>query len=211
MSKGKERVVDEPDFLDEDAPISNQKFFVLSYVLPKDPVKEQPLFKVRGSFSTIDECEKRIKKLQYSDKYFNMFIAEVGKWGTLFNEEQIRTHDIDAVYANEKMNEIIKGYKENKDKADQEYQERKEFMEKKAREEGTKEGQKKLIEEINPMKVKISMENTNQQIAKLTEELTNLRKNHEDLTKMFESFSQEEIDNSEKEFQEYRKSLEEKQ
>lgn len=196
----------EPDFLDEDTPISSQKFVILSYVLPKT-LDQQPVVKVRGSFPTVEDCEKRIKRLQSTDQYFNMYVAEVGKWGSLLTNEQIRNQEIDTVYSNQNMNEIIQGYKENKDRADKEYHERKSFMEKKAREEGTVEGQKRLIEEISPMKVKINLENTAERIEKLSEEIEALKKTQKESLDIWSRFSSEEIEKSEKEFEEFKKTL----
>lgn len=205
--KGKEEL--EPDYLDEDSVISNQKYFILSYVLPKDPIKQQPLIKVRGSFSTIEECEKRIKRLQIKDTYFNMFIAEVGKWGNLMTDEQLKNQDIDSMYQDERMNKMIKDYKENKDKVDKEYAERKTYMEQKAREEGTVEGQKKLAEEINPMKVKISLHNIEEQIKQINLDLEKLKESKEQNKKLMEGFTQEEIEESEKNYREYQEKLKE--
>jgi hypothetical protein len=195
------------DFLDEDAPISNQKFFVLSYILPNKP-SDPPMFKVRGSTSTIEECEKRIKRLQNTDTYFNMYIAEVGKWGALLSDEQIRAQDIDSIYDNKGMNELVKGYKENKDKLDREYIERTEHMKQKARQEGSKEGQKTLADSAEkPITIKIRLEGIDTQILKMEQELEGLRKTREENIRLWEGFSEQDIKDSEKEFEEYTKSL----
>ncbi len=88
------------DYLDEDQIINSQKYAILSYVLPSDDEKGKsnmskatPMFKIRGSYSSIEDCESRIKKLQVYDSTFNMFVVEVGKWGALLTEEQIKGND----------------------------------------------------------------------------------------------------------------------
>jgi hypothetical protein len=126
------------DFLDEDAPVRNQKYFVLSYLLPKDNNElETCMIKVRGSFNTIEECSARIEKLKSTEKYFNMYISEVGKWGGLFKEERIKEMDnVDIIHREELMNKMMSEYKKNKDQGDLEFEKRKEFMVKKAKEEG---------------------------------------------------------------------------
>jgi hypothetical protein len=193
----------EPDFLDEDNVIGNQKFFVLSYMLPANP-EDQPTLKVRGSFSTVEECEKRIKRLQSEDKYFNMYIAEVGKWGVLMTDEQIKKQDIENVYADGKLNELIKGYKENKDKLDLANAERTESMKQKARQEGSKEGQLELANAPeNPKTVKIRLEGYDEQILKLNQELEEVHKNHEKSLKVWKAFDEQAIKDSEKEYDDY--------
>lgn len=199
----------EQDFLDEDTPISSQKFFILSYTLPPASGSDDPpMFKMRGSFSSVEECERRIKRLQVTDTYFNMYVAEVGKWGALLSDEQIRAQDVDSVYDSKGMNELIRGYKENKDKVDREYAERTELMKQRAREEGSKEGQKALADSPeSPITVKIRLEGLDAQLLKTEQELEALRKAREENIKTWEGFSEQEIKDSEKEFVEYTKSL----
>ena len=61
----------EVDFLDEDSKVYKQTYAVFSYTLPcTDPKGKRtegggfPMFKIRGSYETVEECERRIKKLQ---------------------------------------------------------------------------------------------------------------------------------------------------
>lgn len=199
--------VQEPDFLDEDSVISNQKFFVLSYILPKNS-NDQPLFKVRGSFSCVEDCEKRIKRLQSQDRYFNMYIAEVGKWGSLLTADQLKAEDIESIYNNKQMNDIVRGHKENKDKIDLEHKERTDEMIQKAREEGSKEGQEALANRPqNPMVVKIRLQGLDEQISKLKKELEELNVSREKDLALWNSFDEKDVIEAEKEFEEYKKTL----
>jgi hypothetical protein len=127
------------DVLVDDTEIYNQKYFVLSYLLPgKTNELTNPVIKMRGSFKTYEEAEKRIQKLKSSDKFFNMYICEVGKWGSLVSDEELLNSDeVDTVYRNEELNEIFRKYKENRRLADEEHLNRKELMKKKAIEESS--------------------------------------------------------------------------
>ena len=127
------------DVLMDDTEIYNQKFFILSYILPgaKNDLKN-PMVKMRGAFKSYEDAEKRIEKLKSADTFFDMYICEVGKWGSLLDEaEVLKSDDITTVYRDENLNEIFGKYKENRLLADTEHQKRKEMMKQKALEEGT--------------------------------------------------------------------------
>ena len=69
-------------------------------------------FKVRAVARDEKEAEVRAKKLQASDKYHNIFCAEVGKW----TPWDPKTHMIEnQEYAQQELNALMKGYKENED------------------------------------------------------------------------------------------------
>ena len=77
--------------------------------------------KVRGVYSTAKEAEVRGKKLQQKDKYFNIFIGEVGKW-LPWDPEPHKVQEQE--YAEEQLNTIMKKYKENEDNKDRFFDER---------------------------------------------------------------------------------------
>jgi flavoprotein len=115
--------VDINDILTNDPEIYNQKFFVLSYILPSDKNEiKHPLIKMRGAFKTYEDAEKRVDVLKRSDKYFNIYIATVGTWGSLLPEEQLlQSDEVDTVYREPELNEIFQKYKENREKAQEEH------------------------------------------------------------------------------------------
>lgn len=77
--------------------------------------------KVRGVYSTSKEAEARGKKLQQKDKYFNIFIGEVGKWLPWDPEP----HQVqDQEYAEDQLNTLMKKYKENEDGKERFFEER---------------------------------------------------------------------------------------
>jgi hypothetical protein len=77
--------------------------------------------KVRGVYSTSKEAEARGKKLQQKDKYFNIFIGEVGKWLPWDPEpHQVQEQE----YAEDQLNTLMKKYKENEDGKERFFEER---------------------------------------------------------------------------------------
>ena len=128
------------DYLDEDPVIPSQQYFILSYILPsKKNELQTPMIKIRGCYKTKEECESKIKKLQQIDKMFNMFVVDVGKWGSLLTDEQIeKDTEIDVKYRDSRLNEIFKSIKEEKLKEEEEEAKRIEFAKKKTEIESSK-------------------------------------------------------------------------
>lgn len=199
------------DYLTEDPPVNNQNYFVLSYLLP-DANNELkfPTIKMRGAYRTEEDCSKRIKQLKGMDKYFNMYVCEVGKFGSLLpNEELSKMDDIDIQYRESMLNTMVQEYKHNKDLADRTFQKRKEQMTEKARYEGSKKGQEELgSKKENPVSVKTRVETTRKHIKDLELEMHEaseiLRISEE---KYKNEYTKEEIEQAE---QEYKKQYKEK-
>lgn len=143
------------DYLDEDRKISNQEFFVLSYLLPgeKNELKV-PMIKVRGSYKTVDECKKKIDSLNNTDKYFHKYICSVGMWGGLWDDESLEKMDeVDIVHRDSLLNSMMKEYKENREQADIHFEERKETMKKRAEFEATPEGRLEMENTVESAEV----------------------------------------------------------
>jgi hypothetical protein len=199
---------DKIDWLDEDSIISNQKFFVLSYLVPKD--HKTPMVKVRGVYSTIDECKSRIKKLQQVDKYFHMFICEVGKWGALMTQSELdNIESLDVEYQNSQLNEIMKKYKENKEQSNIHFEERKERMKQQAEEEGTVEGQLKLKnKKEHPIAVKMRIKESEEAITELTRQIEELKLKKDNATVKLEiEYTKDEVEKGEEEFSNHEKNM----
>lgn len=159
------------DYLDEDPKISNQQFFILSYILPESSNElTHPVFKVRGSYGTQEDCEKRIEKLKRLDSYHNMYVCEVGKFGSLLPVDEIEKNDeVDVKYREAILNTMVRDYKENKDKKDQEFEDRKKFLAKRAAYEGTIKGQEELAKvKESPVSVKARIETMSKHLEELT-------------------------------------------
>jgi len=144
---------DKVDYLDEDPVISSQKYCVISVLTPKnfkdvDDKSSMYTFKVRGSYETVEEAQKRIQFLNSIDPNVNIYLAEVGKWCP-FEDDPEKAKD--AVYKDEELNRLMKGYKENQEKAKEHFQQRKVEMVAKALAD-TKEKKEKLKAEEDERK-----------------------------------------------------------
>jgi hypothetical protein len=69
------------DCLDEDPEINKQNFVLLSFVSPEGIMNCKIRgVKVRGVYSTEAEARAACDKLKQIDKYFDIFVGEMGKW-----------------------------------------------------------------------------------------------------------------------------------
>jgi hypothetical protein len=121
--------MDGTDHLSEDPVLSNQKYVCLS-ILTANSIRDSSGnslessnhakgVKIRGVYETLEEAQKRCEQIRAFDSYFNVFIGQVGKW-LPWDDDAEKAEE--AVYAEKKLNEIMKGYKEQQKKA-QEYNE----------------------------------------------------------------------------------------
>lgn len=116
----------EIDYLTEDSEIANQKFVVLSILSPafhKSPEYAHIRgIKVRGTYGSYEEAQRRADFLQKTDQKHNVFIGEVGKW-LPFDDEPDKA--IDSTYSEKKLNNLMKAYMENQANAKELYETRK--------------------------------------------------------------------------------------
>lgn len=69
------------DCLDEDEHIDNQSFVLLSFVSPEGIMNCKVRgIKIRGIYASESEAHAACEKLKKKDKYFDIFVGEVGKW-----------------------------------------------------------------------------------------------------------------------------------
>ena len=117
------------DYLYEDPLVPNQKFVCISILTPKnfkqdegkDPITISTM-KVRGSYDTVEEAKKRADFLRNIDPNINVYVGEVGKWLPFDDDpEKAKDHD----YQNKRLNEMMKGYTENQEKAKEFHEQRK--------------------------------------------------------------------------------------
>ena len=88
--------------------------------------------KVRGTYSTREEAEKRAKTLQSIDSDFHVFVGQVGYW---LPWDPCADKVQDEHYINDQLNEMMDKYKENNINRDIFYEEEKRDKIKKAKEE----------------------------------------------------------------------------
>ncbi|AYV78254.1 MAG: hypothetical protein Edafosvirus8_4 [Edafosvirus sp.] len=99
------------DYLDEDKEISGQKWVCLSFLSPEG-IRNCKIrgIKVRGVFSDRKDADDHAKELQQIDPDFHVFVGEMGKW---LPQDPDPESVEDQVYREEKLNDLMKGYKEN--------------------------------------------------------------------------------------------------
>jgi hypothetical protein len=106
--------------------VPGQVFACISIIGPECPQKNDKFgVKLRGAFGTRDEAANHAKRLQKEDPTFDIYVVEQYKWLLIPpNADKIE----DVHYTNEKLEEIMVGYKENQSQAARMFQERKAGM-----------------------------------------------------------------------------------
>lgn len=141
----------------------DQKYVCLSFLTPtKEDQTTLTGIKVRGVFSDYDEACKHAKRLQEVDPAFNVFVGEVGKW-LPFDPDPDSKEVKSSEYANEELNDIMKNYVVNQEKAKVYHEKRKNEMARKNMEENLR----KTKNQYNDSKRK--MDKTNGDMKKVLE------------------------------------------
>jgi hypothetical protein len=120
------------DYLTEDTFLPpEQKFVCLSFLTKKynndDETDNSSLvgIKVRGVFDTYDNACKFAKKLQDYDSTFDVYVGDMGKW-LPFDPKPDNVKN--SEYANEELNNLMKNYLENQEKAKLFHEQRKQEL-----------------------------------------------------------------------------------
>jgi flagellar biosynthesis/type III secretory pathway protein FliH len=163
------------NYLTEDPVIPSQRYALISIVGPNMSQKCDVWgMKIRGVTETIEAAKELSKKIMRVDNIYDIYTVDIGKFFPLnVSSDQIK----DVEYQNQQLNDLMKSYNENKEKAEELWAIRKNEMVKEAIKDGTKEGQKELEEKaklVNPDIVK-------QKIQELEKELQEQRQLLNDL------------------------------
>ena len=106
--------------------VPGQVFACLSIVGPECPQKNDKFgIKIRGAFATRDEAANHAKRLQKEDATFDIYVVDMYKW-LLIPPDADKIEDVQ--YTNDKLEEIMTGYKENQAQAARMFNERKQGM-----------------------------------------------------------------------------------
>ena len=106
--------------------VPGQLYACLSIVGPECPQKNDKFgIKIRGAFSTRDEAANHAKRLQREDATFDIYVVDMYKW-LLIPPDRDMIDDVH--YTNDKLEEIMKGYKENQVQAARMFEDRKRDM-----------------------------------------------------------------------------------
>jgi hypothetical protein len=106
--------------------VPGQLYACLSVVGPEAPQKNDKFgIKIRGAFASRDEAASHAKRLQKEDSTFDIYVVDMYKW-LLIPPDPLKIEDVH--YNNEKLEEIMVGYKENQAEATRLFNERKRDM-----------------------------------------------------------------------------------
>jgi hypothetical protein len=106
--------------------VPGQLFACLSIVGPTTPQKTDKFgIKIRGTFNTRDEAGKHAKRLQKEDATFDIYVVDMYKW-LLIPPDPAMIED--SHYNDDKLEELMSGYKENQAMAAKMFGERKRDM-----------------------------------------------------------------------------------
>jgi len=106
--------------------VPGQLYACMSVVGPEAPQKNDQFgVKIRGAFATRDEAANHAKRLQKEDGTFDIYVVDMYKW-LLIPPDPSKIED--SHYTNEKLEELMSGYKENQAMAAKMFNERKTDM-----------------------------------------------------------------------------------
>ena len=106
--------------------VPGQLYACLSVVGPEAPQKNDKFgIKIRGAFASRDEAASHAKRLQKEDATFDIYVVDMYKW-LLIPPDPTKIEDVH--YTNEKLEELMTGYKENQALAAKMFSERKRDM-----------------------------------------------------------------------------------
>ena len=106
--------------------VPGQLYACLSVVGPEATQKHDKFgIKLRGAFASRDEAASHAKRLQKEDSTFDIYVVDMYKW-LLIPPDPLKIEDVH--YQNEKLEEIMSGYKENQAEAARMFNERKRDM-----------------------------------------------------------------------------------
>lgn len=106
--------------------VPGQLYACLSVVGPECPQKtDQFGIKIRGCFASKDEAASHAKRLQKEDSTFDIYVVDMYKW-LLIPPDPTKIED--AHYTNDRLEEIMSGYRENQRQAAKMFEDRKRDM-----------------------------------------------------------------------------------
>jgi len=106
--------------------VPGQLFACLSVIGPDAPQKCDKFgIKIRGCFATRDEASNHAKRLQKEDATFDIYVVDMYKW-LLIPPDNTKIEE--AHYTDDKLEEIMSGYRENQRQAAKMFEERKRDM-----------------------------------------------------------------------------------
>ena len=108
-------------YLENDQEIYVNKYFCISIFEPSQLEDEKyhdvkvRAFKIRGSYTTIEEAKERCEYLHSVDSHHNTFVGETGQFVHWCHNPEVENDE----YSNKDLNRIMKAQKDNQEKARQ--------------------------------------------------------------------------------------------
>lgn len=195
MLKGKGKAI---DYLTEDPPVPSQKYALISIVGPHMRQKCDVWgLKIRGVADSLETAKTLTKRIMKLDKDYDIYTVDVGKFFPI----AVEPYDVANVeYENQQLNDLIKNYLENKEKANEHWHQRKQEMMKAAINEGKAEGQKELAnKKEHPIAVLQRIKSFEDKIKEETERLQSLKEDLKLSQEKYNSYTQEERELADKE------------
>lgn len=194
MSKGKAKVI---DYLFEDPEITNQKYALVSIVGPHMPQKCDVWgLKVRGTADSLENAKALCKRLLRIDNHYDIYTVDVGKFFPLAIDP-LKVQNVE--YQNDQLNSLIQSYLENKDNANDLWNQRKTEMIDDAIKEGK--NQKEFANKPeHPISVLHKIKNYEESIADTERSLESLKEELEKARNKFDNYTEEAREIALKEF-----------
>ena len=123
--------------------------------------------KIRGTYNTKEEAEKRAKKLQGIDSEFHVFVGQVGYW---LPWDPCADKIEDETFINSQLNDMMEKYKENTINKDVFYEEQKREKVKAAREEAIRKKKEQAEEEAEQKKLDDKTEEKKEELEETIQE-----------------------------------------
>lgn len=175
------------DYLFEDPSITGQTYALISIVGPHMPQKCDVWgLKIRGVVNTLDQAKSQTQKLMNIDNNYDIYTVEVGKFFPLA-VEPMEIQNVE--YQNTQLNELIKGYLENKETANQQWHARKNEMVQQAIREGQ---QQNSDQKEHPIAVLQSVNTLKTKVEQLKQELEHTENSVLSKMKLFNSYDSQE-------------------
>lgn len=110
------------DNLDEDPVVDSGKFFLVSFISPEGIMNcttrglKIRTHKNKVCYSTLEEAKAVANEINKTDKYFNVFVGETGKWMGWDPAPDDRTKVEDEIWANADQNALMQKLREKEEK-----------------------------------------------------------------------------------------------
>lgn len=177
------------DYLTEDKVDPRHSYYLLSYILTEK--SDIPaMLKVRGVFETLESANAAASVLTKNDPYYNVYVAETGKWVAFFTNEKLKELEqeqkIDVTYMDKEMQAIMKKHNEKTKEANDYNEKRHSVLAK------TDDSRKKEMNDLKSLNV-----NLQQEIDSLNAKLLELESEQDDdLKQVYKKKLEEDVSNN---------------